>query len=373
MLFAIIVFLFIVLTYNLAAFIPGVLGAITVYILSRKKFFQYIYLKKMKPSTTAILFIVFFLLVLSVPMYLTGTLISPKIGDLIANKDKILGSITTLSDKIAEATNIRLISPQTIEKLTSKASEKLPNLLNSTLSIFMNVFTMFFLLYFMLVNGSAMERALNKLIPLQKDSVNALAKETRSMIRANAIGIPVISIIQGLVAGIGYWIFGVKEPVLWGFLTGIFAFFPIVGTMIIWVPLVGLMVSQGESVMAIGLALYSLLITGNVDYVARMSLMKKMGDVHPLVTVFGVIIGLKIFGFLGLVFGPLLISYFMILVKIYVNEFSASAQDKAELQNNAAENGGAAEKDAENKAENRKNSPNYSLLSSFFGIFSRNK
>jgi predicted PurR-regulated permease PerM len=70
------------------------------------------------------------------------------------------------------------------------------------------------------------------------------------------------------------------------------------------------------------LALYSFLITGNVDYVARISFMKKIGDVHPLITVLGVIVGLNLFGFVGLIFGPLLISYFLILVKIYVNEFS---------------------------------------------------
>ena len=50
--------------------------------------------------------------------------------------------------------------------------------------------------------------------------------------------------------------------------------------------------------------------------------MKKIGDVHPLITVLGVIVGLNLFGFIGLIFGPLLISYFLILVKIYVNEFS---------------------------------------------------
>ena len=188
---------------------------------------------------------------------------------------------------------------------------------------------MFFLLYYMLMNGAQLERVLSRVTPLQKDSLNALAKETRSMVRANAIGIPVISIIQGFTAAIGYWIFGVKEPVLWGFLTGIFAFFPLVGTMLVWVPLVLLLVSQGNSGMAIGLGLYSLLVTGNVDYVARMGLMKKMGDVHPLVTVFGVIVGLKLFGFIGLIFGPLLISYFVILIKIYSQEFSASKADKA--------------------------------------------
>jgi predicted PurR-regulated permease PerM len=64
-----------------------------------------------------------------------------------------------------------------------------------------------------------------------------------------------------------------------------------------------------------------LLVTGNVDYIARLGLMKKMGNVHPVVTVLGVIVGLKLFGFIGLIFGPLLISYLIVLIKIYINEF----------------------------------------------------
>ena len=73
---------------------------------------------------------------------------------------------------------------------------------------------------------------------------------------------------------------------------------------------------------ASGLSIYSIIVTGNVDYITRLGLLKKMGDVHPMITVLGVIVGLNLFGFMGLIFGPLLVSYFIILVKIYLNEFS---------------------------------------------------
>jgi predicted PurR-regulated permease PerM len=149
-----------------------------------------------------------------------------------------------------------------------------------------------------------------------------LAYETKLMVKANALGIPIICIVQGLVAAFGYWIFGLSDWALWGFLTGVFAFFPLVGTMIIWVPLVAYMYAQGIDWPATWLGLYSLIVTGNVDYLARITLMKKMGDVHPLVTVLGVIVGLNLFGFVGLIFGPLLVSYFLVLVKIYINEFA---------------------------------------------------
>lgn len=181
---------------------------------------------------------------------------------------------------------------------------------------------MFFLFYYLLVNGKETERYLSKIIPLKPANINLLAGETKMMIKANALGIPIICIIQGIFATFGYWIFGVEDWGLWGFVTGVFAFFPLVGTMIIWVPLVFYMFMQGDNLPAIGLTIYSIVVTGNVDYIARLSLMKRMGDVHPMITVLGVIVGLNLFGFIGLIFGPLLISYFLVLVKIYLNEFT---------------------------------------------------
>jgi predicted PurR-regulated permease PerM len=146
------------------------------------------------------------------------------------------------------------------------------------------------------------------------------------MIRANAIGIPVICVVQGVFAAIGYLIFGVKDWGLWGFITGVFAFFPIVGTMIIWVPLVIVLYSQGNNYTATWLTIYSIVVTGNVDYITRLGLLKKMGNVHPMITVLGVIVGLNLFGFIGLIFGPLLVAYFIILVKIYINEFTSAKE-----------------------------------------------
>jgi predicted PurR-regulated permease PerM len=153
-----------------------------------------------------------------------------------------------------------------------------------------------------------------------------LASETKLMIRANALGIPIICIVQGIFATLGYWIFGVDDWALWGFVTGVFAFFPLVGTMIVWVPIMVYMLASGITWPAIGLGIYSIVVTGNVDYITRLGLLKKMGNVHPLITVIGVIAGLNLFGFMGLIFGPLLVSYFIVLVKIYFNEFSQTEE-----------------------------------------------
>jgi predicted PurR-regulated permease PerM len=185
---------------------------------------------------------------------------------------------------------------------------------------------MLFILYFMLYNGKEIERMLNRLIPLKQENINMLASETKKLVRANALGVPLISIIQGLTATLGYFIFGVNEWGLWGFLTGVFAFFPVVGTMVVWVPLVIYTYAIGDTWHATGLLIYSVLITGNVDYLARITIMKRMGDVHPVMTILGVLVGLGLFGFIGLIFGPLLVNYIIVLFKIYMNEFIENAE-----------------------------------------------
>lgn len=322
LLLALIILLGLILFGQLSSFLPGILGGVTLYILSRALFFKLTISKKWNKGLTALLFILSYMVIIAIPFYLAVRMISPKIQEIINNQDIIVNGVESFVDKFEAYTGAKLLSDENLRMLMQKLTAFIPQLLNSTASLFINLIMMFFLLYYLLVNGTQVERYLSRVIPLKPKNIGALAKETRIMIRANALGIPIISIVQGFTAALGYWIFGLNDWGMWGFLTGVFAFFPLVGTMIIWVPLVIYLFINGQTWLAVGLAAYSVVVTGNIDYITRLGLMKKMGDVHPVITVLGVIVGLELFGFIGLIFGPLLMSYFVILVKIYMNEFS---------------------------------------------------
>jgi len=326
LLLALIILIFFVLIHQLTLFIPGLLGGITLYILSRNLYFNLIYKRKWKKGLTALLFIFAYLVIIAIPVYTAIKLVSPKIDAMLSNQEEIKQSIKTISSKISDLTGVEILSDETTQKITNNISAFIPGILNSTMNLLANLLMMFFLLYYLLVRGSEIERYLNKIIPLKKENVDKLAAETKLMIRANALGIPIICIVQGIFAAIGYWIFGLEDWGLWGFVTGIFAFFPLVGTMVVWVPLVFYLLSTGHTWPAIWLTLYSFIVTGNVDYITRLGLLKKMGNIHPMITVLGVIVGLGLFGFMGLIFGPLLVSYFIILVRIYINEFTGSKE-----------------------------------------------
>ena len=337
LLLAVLILLIWVVIQKLSFCLPGLLGAVTLYILSRANYFQLVYKKKWKKGRAAGLFIVYYLLMLGLPVFLTISLISPKVNELLSDPATTIESIKHAVSEVQQKMGITLFSEKTLTGSLDKLTAFLPSLLNSTANLITNLAIMLFFLYYMLYYGSEMEKTLFRIIPLKDANTTTLAAETKKLVKANALSIPLISIIQGLTATLGYFIFGVQEWALWGFLTGIFAFFPIVGTMIIWIPLVIYTFTTGNSGMAVGLLLYSLIVTGNVDYISRITIMKRMGNVHPVITVLGVIVGLGLFGFIGLIFGPLLVNYIIVLFKIYMNEIVEPLAEENKVAEKEAE------------------------------------
>jgi predicted PurR-regulated permease PerM len=136
------------------------------------------------------------------------------------------------------------------------------------------------------------------------------------------MGAPVLAILQGLVAGAGYWILGLDEPWFWGAITGFMSFIPLVGTALVWIPAGIYQLVNAENWQGAGILIFGALVITNIDNVFRFALQKRFADVHPMVTVLGVIVGLRWFGITGIVFGPLMISYFLMMARLYQEEYS---------------------------------------------------
>ena len=342
-LLGIIILVGILIVNHFFIFLPGVLGSITLYILSKKSYFNLVEKRKWKKSWTALLYILGYTILICLPVYLAVVMLVPKLVALFNNPVPLVVAVKGFSQKIQEATGIELFNGDNVQLAFKNLAGRVPILLTSTANFITNLILMFFVLYYMLFHGRKMENYINDFIPLKNKNREILSADTDLMIRANAIGIPLLAIIQGVVGMLGYFIFGIKEFGVWGFLTGVASLIPIIGTGLIWVPLTVYLFVSGHTWQGVGLGIYSLAILTNVDYVARITLLRKIGDVHPLITIFGVIVGLSLFGFLGLVFGPLLISYFILLIKIYRNEFNSvpisTRHAEEELENTIKEPG----------------------------------
>ena len=317
----VIVLLGLLLFLELYTFLPALLGAITLYIVMRKKMFYLTEQKKWRKGWTAALLMFLSLIVILLPIAVLINLLSSKITFAIQHSNELIDALKKLTADIEQRFNIQIASDENINQLGTFIRGGIPKLLTATFNTLGTIFFMYFILYFMLVNGRKMETNIYEHIPLKDENAHMLGREVRNMVLSNAVGIPVIAFLQGIVALIGYLIIGVKEPWFWFVVTCITAMLPVVGAALAYVPLALIFFANNDIGKGIFMLVYGFGIIGTVDNVFRFTLAKKIGNIHPLVTVFGVIVGLSIFGFIGLIFGPLLISLFILLLKIYGSEF----------------------------------------------------
>lgn len=330
----IILLLGVLLFIELASFLPALLGAITLYILLHKWMFFLTEKKKWRKGWTAVLLMLFSFIVILLPVGLLVNMLSSKVTYTIQHSAELMEALKKVVFNIEQKFDVTLASEKNINQLGSSIAQSLPQILGATFNTLTIIFFMYFILYFMLVNGRKMEDALYEHVPLQDANVGRLGKEIHMMVMSNAIGIPLIAFAQGLVALVGYLIIGVNEPFFWFGVTCIAGMIPVVGAALAYVPLAIIFFANDKTGQGIAMLAFGFGVIGTVDNVLRFTLLKRLGDVHPLTTVFGVIIGLSLFGFIGLIFGPLLISLFMLLLKIYSNEFITKQRDINKIMEN---------------------------------------
>lgn len=330
-LIAIILVLTGLICFNLALFIPSVLGAITIYVVCRKYNFYLQEEKKWKPWLSSLVLMLASLIILILPIYFIADLLIEKLG----NAQVYMAKFNVFLDKIHlyvyEQVHFDILSKENMDKLKSSAGKVSTSAVSGTFNTLTVVMSMYFILYFMLDQPRRFERILTSSAPLKRSNISLIGDKMRKLIMANAIGIPVVALGQGLVALIGYFIFGAPSPVLLFALTAAASMVPVVGAAIVYIPVCIFMIAEGNTGPGLGLAAYCLIVVGLTDNLLRFTLLKKLEDIHPLNTVFGIIMGMNLFGFMGLIFGPILISLTLLLIQVYRNEFSENDIPELEM------------------------------------------
>jgi predicted PurR-regulated permease PerM len=312
----------VVLFRELSAFIPAFLGAYTLYVLLRKWMFMLQGKYKWNKNLAAALLMLSSFVVILLPCFLVVNMMASKIAFAVQHSSEVLASIEKFVHKYEQQYKIGILTEENIGKLSNWGQETLPKILGATFDTLTSIIMMYFILYFMLVDGRKMESNFYEWVPLKDENTLLLRRDLNSLVYSNAIGIPLIAIAQGVVGLIGYLALGVNEPFFWFVITCITAMLPVVGAAIAYIPISLMLFADGSTGKGVIMLIYGLGIIGTVDNVFRFWLQKKIGDVHPLITGFGVIIGVSLFGFIGLIFGPILIAVFLVLIKIYANEFN---------------------------------------------------
>lgn len=319
----------IVLFRQIQSFISGILGAMTLYILLRKPAFR-LTEKTGRSTLSASIILVCVILFIVIPLSLLVWFIISKLQQVNWNTNDILAPIMQTIDAVKEKFGINLVSEKSITFMAGKVTALGQSVINGIGDFFINVAAALIVLFFLLTGGKKMEDYLSSLIPMKKVNKMETIDRINVMVKSNAIGIPLLALIQGLIAWVGYVSFGVPNAFLSAFMTGLCSMVPIVGTMVIWIPIGIYFAVIGLWGKAIGIILFGAIFISQSDNLIRFILQKKLANTHPLITISGVVIGLPLFGFMGIIFGPLLVSLFLLFLDMFRKEYLSEDEDKNE-------------------------------------------
>ena len=328
-------------------YLTGVLGAITLYVIMRPWMTRLV--RKGWNNSLAAVFLMFLSFIgILLPVAGVLAMLGNKIGQAVQNSERVVTAFKEQVAKWETKLDYDIASEIDAGAVSGWLSENLQSFAGETFTITIAVGIMYFLLFYMLTSQGKMKESLFEFIPIERNNLKTIGKEIQASVRSNALGIPLVALAQGLIALIGFLIFKIEDPFFWFVIVTIGSMIPFVGTLIGIIPVFLLTLSSGNTFNAWGILLYGFIVVGSTDNIIRLFLLKKLDNVHPLITLIGVIVGVPLFGFIGLIFGPLLLSLFLLLVKMYYKEYrnapepvvfetAVSEETVEEIENNSVE------------------------------------
>lgn len=305
---------------ELLPYLSGILGAVTMYVIFKRLMKRLVKIG-CRRWVAATIIILISIVIIIIPVSLIVLLLSSKIQKAVANSEDLIAIIKSKILEVEQYVGFSLSTELNTKEITGWVSTQIQGLAGGTFDALIALTIMYFILYFLLIDSENLQKRVLNFLPLSDENIRLISKESSEVVKSNAIGIPLVALLQGIVALIGYYIFGVQDPIFWFVVTVIGSMIPFVGTALGVIPVTLLLYAQGEQWQAVGLLIYGIAVVGSTDNVFRMVVQRRLANLHPLITLIGVIIGVPLFGFIGLVFGPLLLSLFLLLVKIYKNEY----------------------------------------------------
>ncbi|MBT8275801.1 MAG: AI-2E family transporter [Bacteroidia bacterium] len=314
---------------ELLPYFSGVLGAITIYVIMRGWMLKLMRKGWNRNLAASLLIIISFVGIL-LPVTGVIMMLGNKIGNAVQNSEKVVRALKEQLGAWETEFDFDLASEIDVSAISSWLTNNLQSVAGSTFDIFIAVGLMYFILFYMFTNRRLVKNTVGDYVPISKPNLKVIGSEIQAMVRSNALGIPLVALAQGIIALIGFFIFGIQDPFFWFVIVTIGSMIPFVGTLIGILPVFILELSSGNTFSAWGILLYGLIVVGSTDNIIRLYVLKRLDNVHPLITLIGVIVGVPLFGFIGLIFGPLLISLFLVIVNIYRKEYLSNTSETIE-------------------------------------------
>lgn len=210
------------------------------------------------------------------------------------------------------------------EAVGTGMTDLVPNLFKLTFQALVKLVIFYLAGYSLLVRGPALLGVARRISPLPERHLLRLFEVFAMFARSVVLAGIAAAASQGVVATVGFLIAGVDQAVLFGFMSGLLSFVPLVGSLVVWAPLVMLLVAQGRVGAAVFVALWSIGLTGTVDNVVRPLVLRGRSDVPTLMIFLGVFGGLYWMGIVGLLVGPVMVAMLLALIRIHAEETEAA-------------------------------------------------
>jgi predicted PurR-regulated permease PerM len=194
-------------------------------------------------------------------------------------------------------------------------------LLGTATRLTLNVTIAFFGLYYVLKHPGDVWVDARPYIPFSDANTEKLGRRFKDVTVSTVIGTGVVAALQGVLVGLAFWVAGLPNGVFWAVVTTALAILPVVGSGLVWGPAAVVLIIQGRVVAGILMIVWGAIVVGGVDNLIRPLIYRRFSAIHPLITLIGAIAGVNYFGLLGLLIGPLALSYFFELIRMYREEY----------------------------------------------------
>jgi len=199
------------------------------------------------------------------------------------------------------------------QSLLSASFNLVGNIVTSIIKAFFVVFTM----YYLFRDADKIVNKLPDALPLSRAQSEALIFRTQQVVNASVYGVVTIALLQGVLAGLAYWILGIPSPLLWAVLTGFVCMIPIAGSFLVWLPLAIYLIATGHWIKAVLLIVWGGLAISTIDNLLRPKLVGNQTRLHELFIFFSVLGGISVFGLLGIVLGPVVLAITLGLLQTF--------------------------------------------------------
>lgn len=306
------------LALALAPYATGLIGAVVLYVIFAPA--NDLVRKHTNPTLSAALITALALVLILVPGFSFTGLIVSEAQQMASGvvQSPLLRRVADL-EVAGYAVGPRLASLG--ETLVAWIGSSAFGLIGTATRLALNLTIAFFGFYFLLLRPQQTWEMVRPYIPFSQKNTERLRQRFRDVTNSTLVGTLLIAMVQGALVALAFSVVGLSNAVFWGAVTAIFAILPLVGSGLVWAPGAASLALDGRYPAAIGMVVWGLVVVGMVDNMLRPIVYRRWAKIHPVVTLVGAIGGVRYFGVLGILIGPLGLSYFFELIRMYREEY----------------------------------------------------